>query len=339
MCFLHTLFIFVHIMLHNEIFNITSEEEFNTVALKVFRHQYVNNLVYRRFCNLLGVSKSSITTCNQIPYLPISFFKKEKITCSPNINEQLIFTSSGTTGQSTSKHFVNDINIYKNSFNKGFNYFYGNVTKYCIIALLPSYLEREGSSLIYMVDSLIKQSKHPKSDFYLDDIKKLISTLKKLEQQKQPTLLFGVSFALLDLVEKHKFNLKYTTIIETGGMKGRRKELIRSELHQKLSLGFGTKLIHSEYGMTELLSQAYSLGNGVFKCPPWMKITIRDTEDPTKFIQEKKTGGINIIDLANINSCSFIATQDLGKKLNSTDFEVLGRFDNSDIRGCNLMVF
>lgn len=326
-------------MLKNKIFEIASEVEFEKLSLEIFRHQYINNLVYRRFCNLLGVSKTAVKNIEQIPYLPIEFFKKEKVISAPSTNEQLMFTSSGTTGQNTSKHFVTDSTIYENSFNNGFENFYGDVTQYCILALLPSYLEREGSSLVYMVNSLIKQSNHPKSDFYLDDIENLIATLKILEAQKQPTLLFGVSFALLDLIEKHKFDLKYTTIIETGGMKGRRKELIRAELHQKLSLGFGTASVHSEYGMTELLSQAYSQGKGIFKCPPWMKITIRDTEDPTKFIKKNKTGGINVIDLANINSCSFIATQDLGKKLSPTDFEILGRFDNSDIRGCNLMIF
>lgn len=325
-------------MLHNRIFSISSEKEFETLSLEVFRYQYINNTVYRRFCNLLGVSKSSVKKITHIPFLPIEFFKKEKVVTS-NTSEQVIFTSSGTTGSQTSKHFVTDLKIYESSFNKGFNYFYGNITNYCVLALLPSYLEREGSSLIYMVDHLIKQSSHTLSNFYLDNLDQLITVIKKLETEKQPTLLIGVSFALLDLIEKHQLNLKYTTIIETGGMKGRRKELIRTELHQQLTKGFGTTVIHSEYGMTELLSQAYSLGNGIFNCPPWMKVLIRDTENPTQLVGTKKNGGVNVIDLANINSCSFIATQDLGKKIDTNNFEILGRFDNSDIRGCNLMVY
>ena len=325
-------------MLSNRIFNITSKKEFDTVCIEVFKYQYINNSVYRRFCNLLGISKSMVKKVTEIPFLPIDFFKKEKIV-STNETEDIIFTSSGTTGNNTSKHYVSDLTIYEESFNKGFNYFYGDIRNYCVLALLPSYLEREGSSLIYMADSLIKQSKHPRSNFYLNNINELISTLKELEKKEQPTLLIGVSFALLELAEKNKLNLKYTTIIETGGMKGRRKEIIRSELHSLLNKGFKTQVIHSEYGMTELLSQAYSTGDGIFECPPWMRILIRNTEDPTQLIVDKKTGGINVIDLANINSCCFIATQDLGKKIDNANFEVLGRFDNSDIRGCNLMVF
>ena len=324
-------------MISNRIFNISSKREFDAICIEVFKYQYINNLVYRRFCNLLGISKSTVKKVNEIPFLPIEFFKKEKIVSS-NKTEDIIFTSSGTTGNNTSKHYVSDLTIYEKSFNKGFNYFYGNITNYCVLALLPSYLERKGSSLIYMADSLIRQSNHPKSNFYLNNLNELINTLKELEEKEQPTLLIGVSFALLELAEKNKLNLKHTTIIETGGMKGRRKEIIRSELHSLLNKGFKTKVIHSEYGMTELLSQAYSTGEGIFECPPWMRILIRNTEDPTELIVDKKTGGINVIDLANINSCSFIATQDLGKKVDNNNFEILGRFDNSDIRGCNLMV-
>jgi len=322
----------------NNIFNISSEKEFNETCIEVFQYQYNNNLIYRKFCNLLGSSKSSVKKISDIPFLPIDFFKKEKIVSS-KLKEDIIFSSSGTTGKLTSKHYVTDLNIYEESFNKGFQYFFGDVSKYCILALLPSYLERQGSSLIYMAEKLIQQSNHPNSGFYLYNIDKLIDVLKKLEQQEQPTLLLGVSFALLDIIEKHKLQLKHTIVMETGGMKGRRKELIRSELHHLLSQGFNTKVIYSEYGMTELLSQAYSNGNGIFKCPPWMKILIRNTEDATQLIGAKKTGGINVIDLANFNSCSFIATQDLGKTFNNGSFEVLGRFDHSDIRGCNLLVF
>jgi len=320
------------------IFNISSKEEFNDVSLQVFAHQYNQNLIYRRFCNLLGVSKSFVKEVSDIPFLPIAFFKKEKI-ISTNQKEQIIFTSSGTTGSITSKHYVTDLEIYTKSFTQGFRYFYGQPSNYCILALLPSYLEREGSSLIYMAEKLIKQSEHPKSGFYLHNIDELIKTLQTLESKKQPTLLLGVSFALLDIIEKHNIQLRYTTIMETGGMKGRRKELIRSELHEILTKGFGIETIHSEYGMTELLSQAYSKGNGIFNCPPWMKVFTRNTEDATQQIPHEKTGGMNVIDLANINSCSFIATQDLGKTYSDGSFEILGRFDHSDIRGCNLMVF
>jgi phenylacetate-coenzyme A ligase PaaK-like adenylate-forming protein len=249
-----------------------------------------------------------------------------------------IFTSSGTTGQSTSKHYVTDIELYKKSYLKGFEYFYGSISDYCILALLPSYLERKGSSLIYMIDDLIKKSNHPESGFYLYQIDVLAEKLKKLDSKGEKVLLIGVSFALLDLVEKHQLQLKNTVVMETGGMKGRRKELIREELHGALKKGFGVERIHSEYGMTELLSQAYSHGNGIFKTPPWMKILIRDTEDPLTFLPYGKSGGINVVDLANMNSCSFIATQDLGKKYADESFEILGRFDHSDIRGCNLMI-
>jgi phenylacetate-coenzyme A ligase PaaK-like adenylate-forming protein len=251
---------------------------------------------------------------------------------------QETFTSSGTTGMITSKHLVTDITLYEESYRKGFSEFYGNIEDYVVLALLPSYLEREGSSLIYMVKDLIELSNHPESGFYLHNHDELIAKLIALDEAGQNVILIGVTFALLDLIEKHKFQLQHTIIMETGGMKGKRKEMIREELHEQLCKGFGVSAIHSEYGMTELLSQAYSLGNGVFECPSWIQILIRDTEDALTYIQDGKTGGINVIDLANINSCSFIATQDLGKKNPNNSFEVLGRFDNSDIRGCNLMV-
>ena len=237
-----------------------------------------------------------------------------------------------------SKHLVTDLNVYEESYLKGFEHFYGNIEDYTILALLPSYLERDGSSLIYMVDDLIKKSKKSKSGFYLHNLDELAKNLVDLDKKGEKVLLIGVSFALLDLIEKHKFKLQNTIIMETGGMKGRRKELIREELHAILCEGFGVSQIHSEYGMTELLSQAYSKGNGIFECPPWVKILIRDTEDPLTLLPKGKSGGINVIDLANVNSCSFIATQDLGKKHPDNSFEIIGRFDNSDIRGCNLMV-
>jgi hypothetical protein len=238
----------------------------------------------------------------------------------------------------TSKHLVTDVSIYEESYRKGFSQFYGNIEDYVVLALLPSYLEREGSSLIHMVDDLIQLSNHPESGFYLHNYDELIEKIIQLDQSGQNIILIGVTYALLDLVEKRSFQLENTIIMETGGMKGKRKEMIREELHYQLCQGFGVKTIHSEYGMTELLSQAYSLGDGVFECPSWMQILVRDTEDALTYVREGKTGGINVIDLTNINSCSFIATQDLGKIYPNGSFEVLGRFDHSDIRGCNLMV-
>ncbi|WP_378179280.1 acyl transferase [Aquimarina sp. SS2-1] len=320
------------------IFTIQNDQDFEKAALRIFRHQYINGNVYQRFCNLLGIAQSSVKTIKEIPFLPIEFFKKEKILSSTS-NIQEIFTSSGTTGSITSKHYVTDSKIYQTSFQKGFHFFYGDIKEYTILALLPSYLERNGSSLVYMVDALIKKSQKPKSGFYLDDTEKLVTILKKLSKQGEKVLLIGVSFALLNLVENHQIELDDNTIImETGGMKGKRKEMIREELHQILKKGFGVSKIHSEYGMTELLSQAYSKGNGIFHCPPWMKVSTRDPEDALTSMSTGQTGGINIIDLANINSCSFIATQDLGKTYANGSFEILGRFDHSDIRGCNLML-
>ena len=323
--------------MQNNIFNIQTQEEFKQVALNVFKHQFKNNKVYRSFCDLLYIHPSSITKVEEIPFLPIQFFKSRKILSSLE-EVQETFTSSGTTGSITSKHFVTDINLYKESYLKGFSHFYGNIEDYVVLALLPNYLEREGSSLVFMVDDLIQKSKNSESGFYLNNIEELAKKLTELDKKGQKVLLIGVSFALLDLIETAQFNLKNTIIMETGGMKGRRKELVREELHQILQNGFGVSEIHSEYGMTELLSQGYSDGNGVFKTPPWMKILTRDTEDALTIQQIGKTGGINVIDLANYNSCSFIATQDLGKVHKNGTFEIIGRFDNSDIRGCNLMV-
>ena len=319
------------------IFNIQTEEDFKQVALAIFKHQFTNNKVYRSFCDLLYVHPSSVSTVEEIPFLPIQFFKNRKVLSSSD-EVQEIFTSSGTTGSVTSKHFVTDIDLYKESYLKGFAHFYGDIEDYVVLALLPNYLERKGSSLVFMVDDLIRKSKSIESGFYLDNIHELAQKLSELDKNGQKVLLIGVSFALLDLIEAQKFNLKNTIIMETGGMKGRRKELVREELHSILQNGFGVAEIHSEYGMTELLSQAYSKGNGVFKTPPWMKILTRDTEDALTINPEGKNGGINVIDLANYNSCSFIATQDLGKVHKNGTFEIIGRFDNSDIRGCNLMV-
>ncbi len=325
-------------MINNtDIFTISSQKQFEKMALKVFRYQYENNLAYQSFCNFLKTDVQKVKSLQQIPFLPIQFFKSHAIVSNTN-PVQTTFTSSGTTGMITSKHLVTDVTLYEESYQKGFAEFYGNIQNYVVLALLPSYLEREGSSLIYMVEDLIKLSNHPESGFYLHNHEDLIKKLIELDESGQNVILIGVTYALLDLIEKQKFQLQNTIIMETGGMKGKRKEMIREELHEQLCTGFGVTSIHSEYGMTELLSQAYSLGNGIFECPAWMNILIRDTEDALTYIPNEKTGGINVIDLANINSCSFIATQDLGKKYPNNSFEVLGRFDNSDIRGCNLMV-
>jgi hypothetical protein len=348
-----------------DIFSISSQKQFEKTALKVFRFQYENNLVYREFCDFLKTDSHEVKSLEQIPFLPIQFFKSHNVVSNTN-PAQKTFTSSGTTGMVSSKHLVTDVSLYEESYRKGFSQFYGNIEDYVILALLPSYLEREGSSLIYMVEDLIRLSNHPKSGFYLHNHEELIEKLIQLDNAGQNVILIGVTYALLDLIEtfnnkyssfeneekvldilgqktknlskKHPFQLQNTIIMETGGMKGKRKEMIREELHEQLCKGFGVAAIHSEYGMTELLSQAYSLGNGVFECPSWMQILVRDTEDALTYVQDGKSGGINVIDLANINSCSFIATQDLGKKNPNNSFEVLGRFDNSDIRGCNLMV-
>lgn len=321
----------------HDIFAISNQKQFDKIALKIFRHQYENNLVYQNFCTHLGVNPSDVKQIQQIPFLPIQFFKSNDILSSTNVIQET-FTSSGTTGTITSKHFITDTTLYEQSYRQAFAQFYGNIEDYVVLALLPSYLDREGSSLIYMVTDLIALSNNNESGFYLNNYQELIEKMISLDQSGQNVLLIGVTYALLDLVEIKQFDLQNTIIMETGGMKGRRREMIREELHEILCAGFGVSTIHSEYGMTELLSQAYSLGDGIFECPQWMQILTRDTEDALSYIGTEKTGGVNVIDLANINSCAFIATQDLGKLYTNGTFEILGRFDNSDIRGCNLMV-
>ena len=321
----------------DDLFTISTKKQFEKIALKTFRFQYENNIVYKKFCDYLKTEVTNVKSLTQIPFLPIQFFKSHQIVSNTNTFQET-FTSSGTTGAITSSHFVTDVTLYEQSYSQAFNQFYGNIENFVVLALLPSYLERSGSSLIYMVSDLIKKSQNPESDFYLNNYDELITKLLILDKRGQNVLLIGVTYALLDLIEKQNFKLKHTIVMETGGMKGKRKEMIREELHQILCDGFGVSTIHSEYGMTELLSQAYSLGDGIFECPNWMHVLIRDTEDAFSYVANQKTGGINVIDLANINSCSFIATQDLGKKYDNQSFEVLGRFDHSDIRGCNLMV-
>ncbi|NOU60846.1 acyl transferase [Marinifilum caeruleilacunae] len=321
----------------DKIFSISNEEEFERVALEIFRYQAENNAVYREYLQHLKKDVNQVKQIIDIPFLPIEFFKSRKVV-SGNDPAVETFTSSGTTGILTSRHFVPDVSIYEKSFTKGFEDFYGSITDYCVLALLPSYLEREGSSLIYMMEHLIRDSKHPKSGFYLHNHEELIETIADLKQRKQKILLLGVSFALLDLAENYELDFSDVIIMETGGMKGRRKEITREELHKFLCTKLGVSEIHSEYGMTELLSQAYSKGRSLFHTPNWMKILIRDTYDPFSYEKTGRTGGVNVIDLANVHSCSFIETQDLGKIHTDGSFEILGRFDHSDIRGCNLLV-
>jgi phenylacetate-coenzyme A ligase PaaK-like adenylate-forming protein len=324
--------------LQNRVFNIKGQTDFLESALEIFNYQYSNNLIYHDFVKSLGKVPSKILTPFEIPFLPVEFFRNHKITTG-DLQVEKIFESSGTTGVSPGRHFVNDLSLYEQTFLKTFRLFYGEPEEYLIAALLPSYIERERSSLVYMADNLIKRSNNPGSGFYKSNIVDLIQTINKAKAGNQKILLLGVSFALLDLAENESPDLSGVIVMETGGMKGRRKELTRSELHAILMEKLNVASIHSEYGMTELLSQAYSKGQGIFYCPPWMRVIIRDPQDPlTLFTEADKTGGINIIDLANINSCSFIATGDLGKVHEDGGFEVLGRFDNSDIRGCNLMV-
>jgi hypothetical protein len=319
---------------------IFSNDNFNfeEIALQLFEFQYTHNLVYKQFVDYLKINVSNVQTVQQIPFLPIEFFKTHRI-ISGNAEPQKIFESSGTTGQITSKHLVTDLKLYEESFEKGFEQFYGNIEDWTILALLPSYLERDTSSLVYMVDDLIKKSKNPNSGFFLNNLDELAVKIKShISNPKSQILLIGVTFALLDFADQFPMDLSDVIIMETGGMKGRREEMTRDEVHAILTKAFKVKTIHSEYGMTELLSQGYSKGNGIFETPKWMKILKRDIYDPFYVTEAKGRGGLNVIDLANIYSCAFIATQDLVNIISDTEFEILGRIDNSDIRGCNLMV-
>jgi len=319
---------------------------FESLALELFTIQYKYNPLYKAFCDNLNLQAARVKNLEEIPFLPIELFKTQKVLTPLLQNDDpRIFTSSSTTQTGISKHYVADLGLYEKSFSTGFELFYGNPSDYCILALLPSYLEYGGSSLVYMAQKLIERSKHPQSNFYLNNYEELKQALEQLNIRKQKTLLLGVSYALLDLAESDIQLDEHFIVMETGGMKGRREEMLKSELHATLKNKLGVKQIHSEYGMTELLSQAYSKKDGMFETPPWMKILIRDTNDPFSYLAPphsgpygNRTGGINVIDLANINSCAFIATQDLGKKNADGRFELMGRFDNSDIRGCNLLV-
>ncbi|MES2379638.1 MAG: acyl transferase [Bacteroidota bacterium] len=310
---------------------------FDELALKAFAYQYDNNIVYQQYCKLNKIlDKQSVTKVAQIPFLPIQFFKSHAIVTGTKVPE-IQFTSSSTSGQGESKHLVVDGTIYTKSFFAAFEHFYGPITDYCFLALLPSYLERTGSSLLLMCDELIKASNNPLSNFYLYNHNQLADVLLQLKEKKQKTILIGATFALLDFAETHNISFPELIVMETGGMKGRRKEITRAETHTLLANAFAVTNIHSEYGMTELLSQAYSHEKGVFECPKWMQIKISDPTDPFTFLGANKSGVINVIDLANIHSCCFIQTQDLGKLTGPKNFEVLGRLDNSDIRGCSLL--
>ena len=321
----------------DRIISIKNQSDFSKTALEIFEYQYFKNTVYQSFTNNLGVSFESVDNLIKIPFLPVELFRNHRIVAGDG-PEEIVFESSGTSGFIPGRHFVRDLSLYEKSFLKAFSLFYGDPEQYLITALLPSYTERQNSSLVYMVDKLIKKSRDPLSNFYKENTEDLIKVIKRSIEEKRKTLLIGVSFALLDLAENKPTDLSGAIVMETGGMKGRRKELTRHELHAALKKSFNLQSIHSEYGMTELMSQAYSKGNGIYYCPPWMKVLIRDSQDPlTIYTEPGRTGGINLIDLANINSCSFIATGDLGKLHADGGFEVLGRFDNSDIRGCNLM--
>ena len=309
---------------------------FEQLSLQIFRFQFVNNAIYRAYVQALAINPDFVSSVEQIPFLPVSFFKTHDIKTT-DFKPAVIFESSGTTTTGSSRHLVKDLILYEESFLGCFQQFYGKVNEWCIIGLLPSYLQKGNSSLVYMVNQLISDSGHAQSGFYLDEFEKLYTVLQKQEEKKQKTLLIGVTFALLDFAEKYAVQLNHTTILETGGMKGRRREMIRSEVHSILQDSFGQANIHSEYGMTELLSQAYSKAGGVFNCPPWMKVLIREEEDPLLIIKQG-TGLINVIDIANVYSCSFIATDDIGKLYPNGSFEVLGRRDGSDLRGCSLML-
>jgi len=324
--------------LHKRIFRNINQEEFQETALEIFRFQADRNQVYKNFIFYLGINPDSVRSVDKIPFLPIEFFRNHKVLTGTS-SAETVFESSGTTGAMTSSHYVTDLTVYEESFFTGFRYFYGDPGDYFFAGFLPSYLERRNSSLVYMVDRLINTSSDCRSGFFTGDIGNLIDALQVVKNEKRKGILIGVSFALLDLAEKYSPDLSGIIVVETGGMKGKRKELTRAELHSIFKKRFNIKSVHSEYGMTELLSQAWSKGDGIFHSPPWMKILIRDQGDPLSMHNTyRTTGGINIIDLANYNSCSFIATGDLGKLHEDGGFEVLGRFDSSDIRGCNLMV-
>lgn len=315
-----------------------NDSTFDNIALRIFYKQAKENKVYRDFIGFLGIEPTSIERLNKIPFLPIAFFKSHDVVTGNEGMPEIIFTSSGTSGAASSRHIVPQLSFYLSNAKRNFEFFFGSLSQYHILALLPSYLERDGSSLISMVNYFIKESQSSASGFYLYNYEELLKQIKSLKNDGRKVLLLGVSFALLELAERFEVDLSHCIIMDTGGMKGKRKELTREELHEFLQEKFHVDVIHSEYGMTELMSQAYSIGGGLYSSPPWMKTVVRDLNDPFKLEPMGKTGGINVIDLANLHSCAFIETQDLGNVHQNGRFEILGRFDNSDIRGCNLLV-
>lgn len=314
------------------------ENTFNERCLQVFKRQFAQNEIYQNYCVLCGIHPDNIKHYTHIPFLPIEFFKTSRVTCFDPEEADMIFESSSTTGTGLSRHYVKNANSYRNFSIKGFEHFFGSLRDYAVLALLPGYLERPNSSLISMCQWFMDASGHPDNGFYLHQLDELAERWKRLENSGSKTLLIGVSFALLEFAQRYPFQVKNTLVIETGGMKGRRKEMIREELHGILSRSWELKSIGSEYGMTELLSQAWSSGDGLFQTPPWMKILIRDPEDPFSRQPFGRTGGVNVIDLLNEDTCSFIATSDLGRMHEDGRFEILGRFDHSDLRGCSLMM-
>lgn len=313
-----------------------NNQNFEQHALELFHFQYNNNKTYREYVQYLNVRPDDVKVIEKIPFLPIQFFKHHEIKTG-NFTPQHVFESSGTSGGSTSKHYIEDLEYYKKISTHIFTSFFGRIEDSIIIGLLPSYLERNNSSLVYMVNQFINISTNDHSGFYLDNIDLLAKKLKSLTKEKTNVFLFGVTFALLELADLFQFDMNKLTILETGGMKGRGKELIREDLHQKLKRSFQTNKVSSEYGMTELLSQAYLQSDGFFHSPPWMKVTIREIHDPFTFAKDRQIGVINVIDLANVHSCAFIETEDLGL-LDGYGFKVIGRLDNSDLRGCNLLL-
>ncbi|MBO7571896.1 MAG: acyltransferase [Bacteroidales bacterium] len=314
----------------------TAQENFERLAMQAFSFQYMHNHIYHRYCDLLNIDVGMVNYIEDIPFMPVEFFKSHKVICD-DMNAEIVFTSSSTTGNVPSSHYVADANIYKRTFMSGFRQFYGEPSELCILGLLPAYLERTGSSLVYMVDELIRQSAHSMSGFFLNDHKELYERICRLEDNGEKYILIGVSFALLDFAEKYNLQIKHGIVMETGGMKGRRKEIVRSELHDILNKSLGVQKVHSEYGMTELLSQAYSQGDGIYRCSNTMKVLARETNDPLS-VHKSGSGAINVIDLANIYSCCFIQTSDLGQVFDDGTFTVSGRFDSADVRGCNLMI-
>ncbi len=320
----------------NQIFNIKSQEEFDIYALKIFAYQFNHVEIYKKYISLLGLEVKKITSTQQIPYLPIQLFKTHKI-IADGMSSEIVFKSSATSGIGQSSHYVANKDIYEKSFKYGFEKHFGKTDTYIIIGLLPSYIEKGGSSLVYMVDHLIRLSNQKESNFYLNNFDELRELLKETSQKQIPVILFGVTYALLDFAEKNKLPLEHVQIIETGGMKGRREEITKEELHEVLTKSFSIESIGGEYGMTELLSQAYSTKEGIYKTPPWMRVVITDINDPFKILGNNQWGKINVIDLANVYSCSFIATEDIGQKISENEFKIAGRIDNSDTRGCSLL--